>query len=779
MKVSGRRVLVAVGSAIGVLVAALTPSIGVSAPASLTPASPLAAGTTSSITQSGGTSTASGATYTNPIMSEFADAFSDPGVIRAKDGYWYAYATTTVMTHENQDAGGPPYYMPIGRSADLVHWEFVGTVFSEENHPEWKPFPQTGYWAPDVRYVDGKYFLYYSLAGGGDAAIGLATAPTPAGPWTDIGRPVVDFVPDNEVMEIDPALFVDTDGTKYLYYGSFRRGGMHVVRLSDDGTRAVGPSTQVVAGDRGEAAWVVKRDGYYYLFYSGYGCCAEDKGGYPVFVGRATSPMGPFVDAEGVPLTAPAPGGTIVNATTGGSLVATGHNAIAVDRSGQDWYFSNGNSRFDHWGGRPTVMDRLDWIDGWPTVRAGRWTSDTPQPAPAGTWDVGSTFNDGTLGEWRQSEGTVWRLRDDPDSGGYVATVGGGPRPVMLLSRKAGPANYRAEADLRVRGQGAAGLVVGYQDKDNHAIAWLDPASQSLQVEITVGGKVVRTESRRLHEGFSYETWHAVTAEVRGRQASFEVSAAMEGSPLASLRVKLPAALAGKAPVGVASRGGTGEADNVGTTALYKPVKKKVPDPKVGRLLPSYGDEFDDADLDAGWTWVGEPSGGLVDGSYVWPIQDADFSQPEHASVLLRDAPEGVYTVETKLTLPLGTGPRGYERAGLVAWVDRVNSLHVAPVSTGATRQAFLWVGPDASPWPHAIQLGPSADTLWLRMRHTIHPQTGEHLFRAATSRDGKHWIWGAVWHLPSDAGPPRIGLVSMGGEGATATFEYFRVYGP
>src|SRR5690606_34610375 len=130
--------------------------------------------------------------------------------------------TSTVLTRENQDQGGPTYYMPIGRSPDLVHWEYVGTVFNEENHPTWKPFPQTGYWAPDVRYIDGTYYLYYSLAGGGDAAIGLATAPTPTGPWTDSGGPVVDFVPDDEVMEIDPALFVDRDGTKYLYYGSFR-----------------------------------------------------------------------------------------------------------------------------------------------------------------------------------------------------------------------------------------------------------------------------------------------------------------------------------------------------------------------------------------------------------------------------------------------------------------------------------------------------------------------------------------------------------------------------
>ena len=36
-------------------------------------------------------------TYTNPLMSNFADAFSDPGIIRAKDGYW-SYLGTDVLT---------------------------------------------------------------------------------------------------------------------------------------------------------------------------------------------------------------------------------------------------------------------------------------------------------------------------------------------------------------------------------------------------------------------------------------------------------------------------------------------------------------------------------------------------------------------------------------------------------------------------------------------------------------------------------------------------------
>ena len=34
---------------------------------------------------------AADATYRNPVSRAFADTFADPAVIRAEDGWWYAY----------------------------------------------------------------------------------------------------------------------------------------------------------------------------------------------------------------------------------------------------------------------------------------------------------------------------------------------------------------------------------------------------------------------------------------------------------------------------------------------------------------------------------------------------------------------------------------------------------------------------------------------------------------------------------------------------------------
>src|SRR5690606_8192715 len=101
------------------------------------------------------------------------------------------------------------------------------------------------YWAPAVYYFEGRYVLYYTYVvnAGNDQswrAIGVATAPTPAGPWTDSGSAVV---PPNhwepwpgvrQVMSvIDPELVTAPDGTRYLHYGS-RGGGMFVVELTPD-----------------------------------------------------------------------------------------------------------------------------------------------------------------------------------------------------------------------------------------------------------------------------------------------------------------------------------------------------------------------------------------------------------------------------------------------------------------------------------------------------------------------------------------------------------------
>ena len=128
--------------------------------------------------------TATSATYTNSVI---AQTTPDPAVIKALDGYYYVIATSDYWQ------GGAFHLLPVYRSSDLVHWTFVGNSFPAR--PAWVK-STAGLWAPDLRYYNHKYYLYYLASNTnllpkygtmGGSAIGVATADRPAGPWTDAG----------------------------------------------------------------------------------------------------------------------------------------------------------------------------------------------------------------------------------------------------------------------------------------------------------------------------------------------------------------------------------------------------------------------------------------------------------------------------------------------------------------------------------------------------------------------------------------------------------------
>ncbi len=178
----------------------------------------------------------------------------------------------------------------------------------------------------------------------------------------------------------------------WIFYGSYF-GGIAARKLSADGLHSDPTSqVQITIANRYEASFVVHHGSYYYLFASATNCCNGPLTGYSVFVGRSTNVTGPYIDAQGRSFADSATdgrvGGTPVLSMNGNRFVGPGHNAVFTDFAGQDWvvyhavdstdpYFAVGFTR------RPLMMDPLDWIDGWPNVRAGRWASDTPQPAPA------------------------------------------------------------------------------------------------------------------------------------------------------------------------------------------------------------------------------------------------------------------------------------------------------------------------------------------------------------------------------------------------------------
>ena len=127
-----------------------------------------------------------------------------------------------------------------------------------------------------------------------------------------------------------------------------------------------------------EAAWVIRHDDFYYLFYSGDNCCGPDAE-YGVMVARSKSATGPFEtleQAKGVPHS--------LMLFKSERWLAPGHNCIVTDKAGEDWIIYHAidvNRPRQTPGGRdqqpPDPADRPDrWRDGWPFVGT---PSDEPQ----------------------------------------------------------------------------------------------------------------------------------------------------------------------------------------------------------------------------------------------------------------------------------------------------------------------------------------------------------------------------------------------------------------
>ena len=319
-------------------------------------------------------------TYANPVLD--AD-FPDPALIRAPDGYYYVYATQTRR-------GGKWLNIQVARSADLVRWEHLGDALPVR--PGWASRTQD-FWAPDVIRDGKRYIMYYSAKPNtADERHGLclavATAIRPQGPFTDSGRPMQC---GEAFVNIDPMAFDDpATGKRLLYWGSgfkpikvqelgpgrlsFRRGSAPRDLVSPNPVKDAFPVLV-------EGAWVIRRGGWYYLFYSGDNCCGP-KANYSVMVARSRSATGPFETLE----RATGARHSIILERQG-YWVAPGHNSIVTDASGNDWIVYHAvdarrprESASDEPNTRRVMLiDRIVWRNGWPSVAG---PSATPRPAP-------------------------------------------------------------------------------------------------------------------------------------------------------------------------------------------------------------------------------------------------------------------------------------------------------------------------------------------------------------------------------------------------------------
>ncbi len=328
----------------------------------------------------------------------------DPTMIQA-DGTYYLFGTGRGIQ--------------VWSSPDMKTWTHLAPVFATP--PAWAakvaPGFQGDFWAPDISFHDGTYYLYYAVSafGRNASAVGLATNRTldPKDPefrWVDHGV-VVRSVPGRDMWNaIDPQLFVDTDGTPWLDFGSFW-DGIKLVKLSPDFTKpADPPDWRTIAArnrywklderDAGDAAnptigvdtlypprilqmeqdmqsgsleapFIFHAHGWYYLFVSWNRCCRGVNSTYEVVVGRSHDVRGPYLDRQGQKMI-DGGGSMVVYGFGDGRRWAAGGHEAAYTFGGTDYLILHGYDATDQ-GRSKLIAKPIEWSeDGWPTVSLGR-----------------------------------------------------------------------------------------------------------------------------------------------------------------------------------------------------------------------------------------------------------------------------------------------------------------------------------------------------------------------------------------------------------------------
>lgn len=276
-------------------------------------------------------------TYTNPILHI---DYSDPDVV-AVDGHYYMTASSF-----NSAPG-----LPILHSTDLVNWQLINYALPEVLPAEVFATPQhgNGVWAPNIRYHNGKFWIFYPDP---DFGIYVTTATDPAKAWSEpklilAGKGL-----------IDPTPLWDDNGSAWLLHGWAKsRAGFNNVlslrKMSADTSWVSDSYTNVVDGNQLpgyrtlEGPKFYKRNGYYYIFAPAGGV---ETGWQSVF--RSDNIAGPYSARVVMEQ-----GDSLINGPHQGAWVHTDHN--------EDW-FIHFQSRKAY--GRIVHLQPMQWRNNWPVI---------------------------------------------------------------------------------------------------------------------------------------------------------------------------------------------------------------------------------------------------------------------------------------------------------------------------------------------------------------------------------------------------------------------------
>ena len=253
----------------------------------------------------------------NPVLSGY---YADPEILYSKKTKkYYLYPTSDGFT------GWSGNYFKAFSSDNLTEWKDEGIILQLGKDVSWT---DRNAWAPCIveKKIKGKYkYFYYFTAA---QKVGVAVADHPAGPFKDLGKPLLADRPEgvNRGQVIDPDVFTDPQtGKSYIYWGN---GFMAGAELNKDMT-SIKPGTQsILKPDRTyrEGTYVFYRKGKYYFLWS------EDdtrSPNYRVRYAISDSPLGKFTIPEN---------NLILAKDSLQGIFGTGHNSVLQIPGKDEWY---------------------------------------------------------------------------------------------------------------------------------------------------------------------------------------------------------------------------------------------------------------------------------------------------------------------------------------------------------------------------------------------------------------------------------------------------------
>ncbi len=217
-------------------------------------------------------------------------------------------------------------------SDDLKNWLPCGNAEGGRALYKEDVFGTDNFWAPQIFHFNDAYYIAYAA----NEQIAVAKSDSPMGPY----KQVIQEKLNGTTGQIDPFIFFDDDGKKYIYYVRFIDGNsLYVGEINDDFTEIDENTIQHCVSEEDntwemsplepiarvvEGPTVIKDGDYYYLIYSANHFQNID---YSVGYAYAKSPTGPWTKVD-TPF--------ITRHNTG--FNGTGHGDMFRDNDG-NWYY--------------------------------------------------------------------------------------------------------------------------------------------------------------------------------------------------------------------------------------------------------------------------------------------------------------------------------------------------------------------------------------------------------------------------------------------------------